>query len=75
VRELCNDLRSAVDQLHASAHALKSAREFPADIEPRYCCRREQLSKCASSLSDLKEIGCKSVRLVYISPLSAHKGQ
>jgi hypothetical protein len=29
----------------------------------------------ASSLSDLKEIGCKSVWLVYISPLSAHKGQ
>jgi hypothetical protein len=29
----------------------------------------------ASSLSDLKEIGCKSVWLVYISPLSTHKGQ
>jgi hypothetical protein len=28
-----------------------------------------------SSLSDLKEIGCKSVWLVYISPLSTHKGQ
>jgi hypothetical protein len=28
-----------------------------------------------SSLSDLKEIGYKSVWLVYISPLSAHKGQ
>jgi hypothetical protein len=29
----------------------------------------------ASSLSDLKEIGCKSVWLVYISPLYAQKGQ
>ena len=29
----------------------------------------------ASSLSDLKEIGCKSVWRVYISPLSTHKGQ
>jgi hypothetical protein len=28
-----------------------------------------------SSLLDLKEVGYKSVWLVYISPLSAHKGQ
>jgi hypothetical protein len=35
----------------------------------------EKLFQIAGSLLDLKEIGCKSVRLVYISPLSARKGR